>query len=260
MLHNWAKNLVFLRENAGESQLEVATVLGLSRSTYANYEAGINLPNIEIVEKILGYYAIDFDTFLFANLSDARIRKKIGQKKSDKDVRNNTRNDGRNKPTDARTWWAFMESEQYSESMGEVYDLSSADLGTDIRFFLKNDNRFKVLAFIQLPDLGKGIHFRIPIQEYNMSPIIKPADKIVMTYLPEGASTQYVSDILVLLNKDNTIECSRLKKINSDAYEFSNENTDYKPFKRNLKDIIAVFKVVEVHSRNLGISKIKKRQ
>lgn len=70
-MENYFKtNLVFLREKKGETQLETATALGLTRSTYANYEVGANLPKADILQKIIGHFETDFNTIMSSDLSN----------------------------------------------------------------------------------------------------------------------------------------------------------------------------------------------
>lgn len=73
MSNLFSKNLVFLREKKGEKQLETATALGLSRSTYANYEVGINQPKLDILLKIIGHFDIDFLKLMSQDLSLGKI-------------------------------------------------------------------------------------------------------------------------------------------------------------------------------------------
>ncbi|MBK7131242.1 MAG: helix-turn-helix transcriptional regulator [Crocinitomicaceae bacterium] len=53
-------NLKLLRKRRGVSQEEIATELGLTRSTYSGYENGIAEPSIETLIKISAYYDMSF--------------------------------------------------------------------------------------------------------------------------------------------------------------------------------------------------------
>jgi transcriptional regulator with XRE-family HTH domain len=63
-------NLVFLREKLQEKQQETAAALGLTRSTYANYETGANLPKADVLAKILGHFSVTFEQLMFLDLSN----------------------------------------------------------------------------------------------------------------------------------------------------------------------------------------------
>ena len=79
MLPLFAKNLVFLREKKGENQSETASALNLSRSTYANYETGANLPKVDIAVKIIGHFGVTFEDLMQTDIQDVYL----SEKKSD---------------------------------------------------------------------------------------------------------------------------------------------------------------------------------
>lgn len=77
-------NLIFLRENAGLSQLELATVLGCSRSTYANWESGSNMPKSDMKMKIVRFFKITLDELEGKDLSKGNLISKSHKKNSHK--------------------------------------------------------------------------------------------------------------------------------------------------------------------------------
>lgn len=66
-------NLTFLRERKGEKQSETASILGLTRSTYANYETGANIPKADILLKIIGHFGVSFEEIMNRDLSDVHL-------------------------------------------------------------------------------------------------------------------------------------------------------------------------------------------
>ena len=52
------ENIKILRKRKGKSQEEVATALGLNRSTYSGYENNIAQPNLENILQISKYYGL----------------------------------------------------------------------------------------------------------------------------------------------------------------------------------------------------------
>jgi transcriptional regulator with XRE-family HTH domain len=256
MYTQWFKNLVFLREQKGESQLETATALGLSRSTYANYEAGINLPNVETVNKILGHFNIDFETFFRIDLENVRKDEKKSvenkNKKVRKGVRKHVRKEDQNSKYNLESLHAWISSEYYINSIGAVYDLDSSNDVKLIPWILKNqgDEMCMEMAALELPGLRNGIHIRVSVIEDNMHSTIKSGDKVVATYLPEPATTLREGNIYLVLDKDDGLVCRRLYRLGEDEYDLVSDNKLYKPYKRHLNDFLAVFKVVELHTRN----------
>lgn len=56
--------LKYLREKYGYTQIEIAEQIGISQSTYANYESGRKLPNIEKIARIADVYETSIDLLL----------------------------------------------------------------------------------------------------------------------------------------------------------------------------------------------------
>lgn len=69
----FAKNLIALREKKGETQVETASALNLSRSTYANYESELSLPKIDVLGKITGHFGVTVDMLLFSDLTNVHL-------------------------------------------------------------------------------------------------------------------------------------------------------------------------------------------
>lgn len=67
-----SKNLSFLRKNKGLNQAEMASLLDLERSTYANYENGRTEPKFDILEKIVLKIGIEGNKLLFSDLSKGK--------------------------------------------------------------------------------------------------------------------------------------------------------------------------------------------
>lgn len=84
-------NLIYLRENANQNQIQVATALGLSRSTYANYETGANLPKADIMLKIIGHFNVSFENLMTIDLSKKVNTQTLGKEVNRVDNRVNSR-------------------------------------------------------------------------------------------------------------------------------------------------------------------------
>ena len=66
---NFAKNIKFLRKRRGRTQDDVASALGLKRSTLSGYENNVAEPGIEILVAFSRYFEIAVDTLLKMDLS-----------------------------------------------------------------------------------------------------------------------------------------------------------------------------------------------
>ena len=61
---NFAKNIKFLRKRRGRTQDDVASALGLKRSTLSGYENNVAEPGIEVLIAFSKYFEIAVDTLL----------------------------------------------------------------------------------------------------------------------------------------------------------------------------------------------------
>ena len=59
-----AENLVILRNVKGMTQEQVAEVIGISRQSYAKWEQGETMPDIEKCDRLAAFYGIKIDALL----------------------------------------------------------------------------------------------------------------------------------------------------------------------------------------------------
>lgn len=62
-----ADNLVLLRGIKGMSQEQIAEVIGISRQSYAKWEQGETLPDVEKCDKLAKFYGITIDALIHQN-------------------------------------------------------------------------------------------------------------------------------------------------------------------------------------------------
>ena len=77
-------NLEILREAGGKTQAETASLLGLKRSTYVNYEKGGNQPSLEILLKIGQLYGVSIEALASEKLDKGNLNQKEEDKFSNK--------------------------------------------------------------------------------------------------------------------------------------------------------------------------------
>jgi DNA-binding NtrC family response regulator len=63
-LQNFPKNLKRMRARQNMTQEQLGDILGVTRSTIANYEAGINRPSIKQMQKLAEYFGVSIDYLL----------------------------------------------------------------------------------------------------------------------------------------------------------------------------------------------------
>lgn len=59
-----AQNIKFLREHNGLTQLQLAEILGISKSNISKYESGSVEPNLDIITKSAVYFGVTLDELI----------------------------------------------------------------------------------------------------------------------------------------------------------------------------------------------------
>lgn len=67
------EQLKILRRKAGMTQAEVASKLGVERSTYGKYETGQSEPNIEMMQKIAALFDVPIGSLLSSDADNAAL-------------------------------------------------------------------------------------------------------------------------------------------------------------------------------------------
>lgn len=62
-----ADNLVLLRNTKGKSQEQIAEIIGISRQSYAKWEQGETVPDIEKCDRLAKFYGITIDALIHQN-------------------------------------------------------------------------------------------------------------------------------------------------------------------------------------------------
>jgi len=73
MANFFADNLLFIRNEYSYNQEQMATILHLKRSTYANYENGTTEPKFETLELIVLKFGINLGHLLFSDLRNGNL-------------------------------------------------------------------------------------------------------------------------------------------------------------------------------------------
>lgn len=62
-----ADNLILLRTLRGMTQEQIAEVIGISRQSYAKWEQGETMPDIEKCDRLADFYGISIDALIHQN-------------------------------------------------------------------------------------------------------------------------------------------------------------------------------------------------
>lgn len=69
------KNLKLLRTARGISQEELAGSIRIARSTYASYEAGVKIPDLQTLDALSALYDVSFDSMVNYDMTQGLIHR-----------------------------------------------------------------------------------------------------------------------------------------------------------------------------------------
>lgn len=69
-----AQNIKMLRENSGYTQEQVAVFLGINRSAYANYEAGVRSVPLSVMESVASLFGVDLSVLFEEDAESVKSR------------------------------------------------------------------------------------------------------------------------------------------------------------------------------------------
>ncbi|HMO62218.1 MAG TPA: S24 family peptidase, partial [Ferruginibacter sp.] len=136
------------------------------------------------------------------------------------------------------------------KSRGNVYDFDS-QAAAGMAMYLSQKDKLIQVPTLNLPGLGPGLHIRCQVSGDSMHGTIKDGDHVIATQLKSPADELREGFIHVVFDKDDGIVCKRLYKADKHHLELVSDNDIYTPYKRHLNDLLFIFKVVEVHTRDL---------
>lgn len=267
----FSSNLRLLRKNSGFTQAQIKDRLGIEPTTWSNYERGKSFPNLELFSKISKFFGVFEDALLNHDLSKGKVDNKyiidpngkifgkvLGKIGENIQEKNNSSDEN------------GIDTPLTSTRAGNVYDIN-IETGSELLELINDREKLKGVETIYVPDLEKGLYFRISIFRDNMYPTIKEGDHVIIKYIKRPSYSIDYGSICILLDKEEGPICKRVAKPelteNSDdlfiknTYTLSDDNYyDEENFKivdnktkRNLKDFDGVFKVVEIQSRDFSL-------
>lgn len=240
------ENLKFVREKKALSQSDAASLLGLGRSTYANYESGATFPKFDILQKIVLKIGISADDLLFTDLSKTHLIENLEDKKGTKKTHLITHPSTHliGEKEEKSTQNAVLGMQKYN-----VFDFeTAAAAGTAIT--LLSEDKYKANPTLYMPWLGSGIHVRTRVAGDSMHSTIKDGDYAVSTLITEVQDIRQ-GYIYMFMDKHDGICYKRLYLVGKNHFELVSDNEIYKPYKRHFNDICAIFQVREVHTTDL---------
>lgn len=225
-----SKNLTYLRKNKHLSQEELASTVGISRSTYAGYEKGPSEPNAGVLVKLADYYGLTVDDLIRGDLDLPLFRQK--------------NQIARLLDNDIRILPITVDSQQ-RENIQYVPEAATAD-------YLSEHNHpeyIEQLPHFRLPKLDGGTYRAFDIQGDSMPPIHN--GYVLIGRFIELEHNLKDGSRYVLVIKDKGIV---FKKIVRDAGKrtrqtsprliLSSDNPAFSPYSVEVADILEAWEMV----------------
>lgn len=231
-------NLKLLRKQRKKSQEEVATDLGLTRSSYSGYENGIAEPGLETLVALSGYYSVPVDQLLkkdFTNLSETEwqsIETGVFADINGKNLR--------------------VLTSVVNENDDELIELIPQAARAGYTAGYSDPDYLKVLPTFSLPFLSKDRKYRsFPIMGDSMPPV-EEGSFVVAEYVQNWMGLRTGTPCIVVTKDDGIV----FKIVNNfistqQSLELCSTNPVYQPYFVHINEVLEVWKFVNYISPSL---------
>lgn len=240
-------NLKLIRKSKKKSQEEVATDLGLTRSSYSGYENQIAEPGIETLIALSQYYAVPIDDLITKDFS-----------------------------TFTESDWTTISSGLYADINGnnlrvltslvdaednELIELIPQQARAGYTTGYADPDYLKVLPTFSLPFLSKNRKYRsFPIVGDSMPPV-EEGSFVVAEYIQNWGSVRNGTPCIVVTKDDGIV----FKIVNNfiesqQSFELCSTNPLYLPYYVKVNDIVEMWKFVNYISPSLPEMRIDDSQ
>lgn len=231
-------NLKLLRKRKGLSQEEIATSLGLTRSSYSGYENGVAQPNIENLIAFSEYHTIPIDELLkkdFEQFSEADWQRiETGMY------------------TDVKGMKLRVLTTVISEENEELIELVPLKASAGYTAGYADPDYLKVLPTFTLPFLSKDKKYRsFPIKGDSMPPVVE-GSYVVGEFVQNWLSVRNGTPCIVITKDEGIV----FKVLNNQleknqSFQLCSTNTFYQPYLVHVNDILEIWKFVNYISPEL---------
>ena len=231
-------NLKLLRKRLKKSQEEVASELGLTRSSYSGYENNVAQPNLESLLLLSDYYKVSIDDLVrrdFEKFSESDWRK----------VDNGLQVDV--KGSKLRVLTSMVNSE--NEDLVELVPIK-ASAGYTAGY--ADPDYLKVLPTFHLPFLSRDRKYRsFPVKGDSMPPVVE-GSYVIGEFVQNWATIRNGTPCVVI-TKDEGIVFKVVHNLldSEQSFQLCSTNPFYKPYLVHANDILEMWKFVNYISPEL---------
>ena len=241
------ENLKLLRKRRGVSQEEIATELGLTRSTYSGYENGIAEPSIETLIKISAYYDMSLDKFIKRDLT------RISEKDCDKIARGID--------VDLEGKHLRIIATSVDRDNNDNIELISEKARAGYTAGYADPEYISVLPTFQLPFLKKDRKYRtFPIKGDSMPPV-SDGSYVIAEYVENWNNIKDGYPYIVITEDDGIVFKVLYKRLeDNQSFQLCSTNPLYSPYEVHATKILEIWKFVNYISSDMPVSAFKESE
>ncbi len=231
-------NLKLIRKFKKLSQEEMASAIGLTRSTYSGYENGVAQPSIDSLIALSDFHKIPIDDLV------------------KKDFLTFSEND-----------WSRLEKGLYADVKGqklrvltavvdqnndELIEMVSVKASAGYTSGYADPDYIKVLPTFNLPFLSKDRKYRsFPIKGDSMPPVVE-GSFVVGEFVQNWMTIRNGTPCIVVTKEDGIVFKILHNRLESEqSFQLCSTNTLYQPYKVHVNEILEIWKFVNYISPEL---------
>jgi transcriptional regulator with XRE-family HTH domain len=232
------KNLKLLRNRRKRSQEEVATELGLTRSSYSGYENNVAQPNLESLILFSDYYQVSIDDLVRRDFSSCSETEWSAIDK------------GLN--ADIKGQKLRVLTSMVNQDNEELIELVPLKASAGYTAGYADPDYLKVLPTFHLPFLSKDRKYRsFPIKGDSMPPVVE-GSYVVGEFVQNWMSIRSGTPCVVVTKDDGIVFKVVHNLLDSEqSFQLCSTNTFYEPYKVHANNILEMWKFVNYISPEL---------
>lgn len=231
-------NIKLLRKRMGKSQEEVATIFGLTRSSYSGYENGVADPGIETLIQVSDYYHVPLDTLMRKdfNLFSAQEWEAI-------DIGLYADIQGKN---------IRILTQIVNEHDDDLIEMIPAKARAGYSVGYADPEYLKVLPTFSLPFLSKNRKYRsFPIVGDSMPPVVE-GSFVVAEFVQNWMSIKSGTPCIVVTQDEGIVFKIVYNHLTENqSFQLCSTNTLYQPYNVHANQILELWKFVNYISPEL---------
>ncbi len=231
-------NLKVLRKRLAQSQEEIATALGLTRSSYSGYENGVAQPNVENLIVFSDYFQLSIDDLLKKDLSECQeneIEILIDGPKADTEGKH------------LRVLSTLVDSND-----DELIEMIPLQASAGYANGYADPEYLKVLPTFHLPFLSKNKKYRsFPIKGDSMPPVVE-GSQVVAEFVQNWMTIRDATPCIVVTKDDGIVfKVLNNRLATNESFQLCSTNTFYAPYDVKANEILEIWRFVNYISPEL---------